>query len=126
LAEGTYPLNVNYLGLGNILLFLLGGFMVFLEEKITAADAGWKYRIVYHHPVLFYLCPQQRGTFNDRILFSYTLPEPLLRLWVCVSGTNVCFGRVLSCFYLCHQPDGQHLPAELGGWPHFAAAFGVN
>jgi len=89
LAEGTYPLNVNYLGLGIILLFLLGLVSWFFWKKkslrqILVGNIGLFIII----PVLVIFALSNVVTFNDRILFSYTLPEPLLRLWGVFRGTE--------------------------------------
>lgn len=81
LAEGTYP-TVHYLGLGIILLFLLSlvGYLykngrVILKNGIR----GWGLLLMV---VLFtVLALSNVVTLNDKVLFTYHLPDPLMKIW---------------------------------------------
>ncbi len=97
LAAGTYPLNVNYLGFGDHSIVHFGGRDIYLsEEKIPLGFFLRKCRPFIHHPVLVIFALSNLITLNDRILFSYNLPEPLVRLWVFFVGQNACCGRCIT------------------------------
>lgn len=88
LAPDTYP-NVNYLGAGIILLVLLGlSSLVFrkldIEKLFWLRQAG----LLFIIPVLFIFALSNVVTWNEHTLFTYTLPEPLMRQWGVFRGTE--------------------------------------
>lgn len=89
LAEGTYAMNVNYLGVGIILLVITGLVVMGLKDRkdlkrIWYTNSG----LLMIIPVLFVFALSNVVTFNQHVLFSYNLPEPLLRLWGVFRGTE--------------------------------------
>lgn len=89
LAENTYGMNVNYLGIGIILLFMAGLVALILRKKkinreAIARNAG----LLVIVPVLGIFALSNVITFNEHILFSYTLPDPILKLWGIFRGTE--------------------------------------
>jgi hypothetical protein len=88
LTEGTYP-NVNYLGLGVIVLFLTGVIRMFLfREKSTQNQLRDEAGLWFIIPVLVVFALSNVITWNEHVLFTYTLPEPLMRLWGVFRGTE--------------------------------------
>jgi hypothetical protein len=88
LAPDTYP-NVNYLGAGMILLVLLGlPSLIFRrmdsEKSFLLRQAGLLFIIL----LLFTFSLSNVVTWNEHTLFTYTLPEPLMRLWGVFRGTE--------------------------------------
>ncbi|NMB54701.1 MAG: hypothetical protein GYA15_08355 [Leptolinea sp.] len=89
LAPDTYTMNVNYLGSGIILLFFAGLVVQIIQRKITSGrifeqNAGLWLII----PVLVIFALSHVITLNDRILFTYNLPEPIMKLWGVFRGTE--------------------------------------
>ncbi len=89
LDDNTYALNVNYLGAGIILLFLVGLAAFILRKKkfdrgMIARQAG----LLVIIPVLGIFALSNVITFNEHVLFSYTLPDPILKLWGVFRGTE--------------------------------------
>lgn len=89
LAPDTYRMNVNYLGLGIILLFIPGAVMFFIRQK------GSILKTLFTHSgllviilVLGVFALSNVVTLNEHILFTYTLPEPLMKLWGIFRGTE--------------------------------------
>jgi len=88
LAADTYP-NVNYLGFGIIFLLIVGVNNFFLRRakpitEIFSNQAGL-FLII---PVLVVFSLSNIVTWNEYVLFTYTLPEPLMRLWGVFRGTE--------------------------------------
>lgn len=88
LAEGTYP-NLHYLGFGMILLFAFTLIGFFYSNWRTLG------RILKHNLVLIammaLLTVLSLGnvvTLNDKILFTYQLPEPLMKAWAIFRATE--------------------------------------
>jgi hypothetical protein len=89
LAEGTYAMNVNYLGIGIILLAVIGlGGLVYRNRKAFTCMFCDNWGLVLIIPVLVIFALSNVVTLNDRVLFSYPLPEPILRLWGVFRGTE--------------------------------------
>jgi hypothetical protein len=88
LAPGTYQ-NVNYLGMGIILLGIAGIIGLFLHRKQPFPDTfrnlAGLFLII---PVLVIFALSNVITWNEHILFAYTLPEPLMRMWGVFRGTE--------------------------------------
>ncbi|HEX7556751.1 MAG TPA: DUF6311 domain-containing protein, partial [Leptolinea sp.] len=88
LAAGTYP-NVNYLGLGIILLFILGILtLVFWKKKSPREVFASQTGLFLIIPVLGVFALSNVITWNDTVLFTYYLPAPLMRLWSVFRGTE--------------------------------------
>ncbi|MEI8132565.1 MAG: DUF6311 domain-containing protein [Leptolinea sp.] len=88
LAPGTYP-NVNYLGIGIILLLIVGMINLFLR-KAAPFSALFRNQVglILIIPVLVVFSLSNIVTWNEFVLFTYTLPEPLMRLWGVFRGTE--------------------------------------
>jgi hypothetical protein len=89
LAPDTYP-NVNYLGIGVILLSLLGLLSMIVRRKQFVLKESFAQNIglFFIIPVLVIFAISNVVTWNEHILFTYTLPEPLMRLWGIFRGTE--------------------------------------
>jgi len=89
LAEGTYTMNVNYLGIGIILLTVIGlaGLVYRNRKSFTCVFCNY-WGLLLIVPVLVIFALSNVVTLNDRVLFSYPLPEPILRLWGVFRGTE--------------------------------------
>lgn len=89
LAEGTYAMNVNYLGIGIILLAIIGltGLVYRNRNAFTCVFCN-NWGLVLIVPVLVVFALSNVVTLNDRVLFSYPLPESILRLWGVFRGTE--------------------------------------
>ncbi len=89
LAEGTYAMNVNYLGIGIILLAVIGlAGLVYRNRKAFTCVFCNNWGLVLIVPVLVVFALSNVVTLNDRVLFTYPLPEPILRLWGVFRGTE--------------------------------------
>ena len=89
LAEGTYAMNVNYLGFGIILLAILGlAGLVYRNRKAFKCVFCNNWGLVFIVPVLVIFALSNVVTLNDKVLFTYNLPEPLMRLWSVFRGTE--------------------------------------
>ena len=89
LAEGTYAMNVNYLGIGIILLTVTGlAGLVYRNRKAFTCVFCNNWGLVLIVPVLVVFALSNVVTLNDRILFTYPLPDPILRLWGVFRGTE--------------------------------------
>jgi len=89
LAENTYAMNVNYLGAGIILLFLAGlAGLIFRKKKINRDVIARNAGLLVIIPVLGIFALSNVITFNEHILFTYTLPDPILKLWGVFRGTE--------------------------------------
>jgi hypothetical protein len=128
LAPDTYQMNVNYLGLGIILLFIPGAVMFFIHQK------GSILKTLFTHSgllviilVLGVFALSNVITLNEHILFTYTLPEPLMKLWGVFRGTE----RMLwPTYYLIFIfTIGQAVQINRRGWVNgliLLAAFSVQ
>lgn len=89
LAENTYAMNVNYLGAGIILLFLAGlAGLIFRKKKINRDAIARNAGLLVIIPVLGIFALSNVITFNEHVLFTYTLPDPILKLWGVFRGTE--------------------------------------
>jgi hypothetical protein len=89
LAEGTYIMNVNYLGIGIILLTIVGlAGLVYRNRKSFTCVFCNNWGLLLIVPVLVIFALSNVVTLNDQVLFSYPLPEPILRLWGVFRGTE--------------------------------------
>jgi hypothetical protein len=89
LAEGTYAMNVNYLGFGIILLAVIGlAGLVYRNRKAFTCAFCNNWGLVLIIPILVIFALSNVVTLNDRVLFAYNLPEPLMRLWGVFRGTE--------------------------------------
>ncbi|NLF52489.1 MAG: hypothetical protein GX577_15280 [Leptolinea sp.] len=89
LAEGTYAMNVNYLGVGIISLTVIGLVLVVLHNRKSLPQiyrGSWGLLLITLVLVVFAL--SHVVTFNEHVVFSYNLPEPFLRLWGVFRGTE--------------------------------------
>jgi hypothetical protein len=88
LAPETYP-NVHYLGLGMILLsvFALAGFLIVQRGSLARALRANLVLIA----VALALTALSLGnvvTLNEKILFTYSLPAPLMKAWSIFKATE--------------------------------------
>lgn len=89
LAEGTYAMNVNYLGIGIILLAVIGlGGLIYRNRKAFTCVFCNNWGLVLIIPVLVIFALSNVVTLNGTVLFSYPLPEPILKLWGVFRGTE--------------------------------------
>lgn len=89
LAEGTYAMNVNYLGIGIILLTVIGlAGLVYRNRRAFTCVFCNNWGLVLIVPVLVVFALSNVITLNDRVLFTYPLPDPILRLWGVFRGTE--------------------------------------
>ncbi len=89
LAEGTYAMNVNYLGIGIILLTVTGlAGLVYRNRKAFTCVFCNHRGLILIVPVLVVFALSNVVTLNDRVLLTYPLPDPILRLWGVFRGTE--------------------------------------
>lgn len=88
LAPGTYP-NVHYLGLGMILLsvFSLGAFLLGSRGSLARVLKA-NLVLIAMALILAALSLGNEVTLNGRVLFTYTLPEPLMKAWSVFKATE--------------------------------------
>ena len=101
LAPGTYAMNVNYLGIGIILLSIAGlaGLILRLRRSFTCVfcqNPG----LLLIIPVLVIFALSNVVTLNDRVLFTYPLPDAVLRLWGVFRGTERMLWPVFYLIYI--------------------------
>ncbi len=88
LAPETYP-NVHYLGLGMILLsvFALAAFLV-VQRGSLARVLSTNLVLILTALVLLVLSLGNEVTLNGSVLFTYTLPEPMMKAWSVFKATE--------------------------------------
>ncbi|MHC1781441.1 MAG: DUF6311 domain-containing protein [Anaerolineaceae bacterium] len=88
LAPGTYP-NVHYLGLGMILLavFALIAYLI-INRGSLARILKANFVLIAMVLVLTILSLGNVVTLNEKILFTYSLPEPLMKVWSIFKATE--------------------------------------
>ncbi len=128
LAEGTYAMNVNYLGAGIILLVVIGLGGMFFRGWNTVRNtirANWGLLLII--PVLVVFALSNVVTWNEHVLFTYNLPEPVMKLWGVFRGTERMLWPVY--YLILVFAIGRAYTVLTGKWISFLlliAAFGLQ